>query len=153
MSRDTAFVALGSNLGDRASYLARAREAIAAIPRSRLLAVSSIEETLPIGPGGQGNYLNQMVALETELSPRELLIALQEIERAAGRARGVRWGPRTLALDIVLYGDETVDEPGLAIPHPRAHERAFVLEPLLEIAPHLQFDLNACKNQKVERIA
>src|SRR6185503_19162206 len=93
MSLDIAFVALGSNLGDRATHLARAREAIAALPRSRLLAMSSIEETLPIGPGEQGNYLNQMVALETELSPRELPPGLQRFERAEGRFRDVVWGP------------------------------------------------------------
>jgi len=133
MSLDIAFVALGSNLGDRASYLARAREAIAALPGSRLLAVSSIEETLPIGPGEQGRYLNQMVALETELSPRELLSALQEIERAEGRVRDVRWGPRTLDLDIVRFERQTAQEPDLIVPHPSIADRGFWQRELSEL--------------------
>ena len=94
MPRDVAFVALGSNLGDRAKHLARAREALAQLPRSRVLAESAIEETAPIGPVPQGAFLNQMVALETQLSPRELLVELQRIEQAEGRTREVRWGPR-----------------------------------------------------------
>jgi 2-amino-4-hydroxy-6-hydroxymethyldihydropteridine diphosphokinase len=133
MSRDIAFVALGSNLGDRAMHLSRAREAIAALPRSRLLAVSSIEETLPIGPAEQGRYLNQMVALETELSPRELLNALQEIERAEGRVRDVRWGPRTLDLDIVRFERQTVHEPDLVVPHPSIPDRGFWQRELSEL--------------------
>ena len=133
MSRDIAFVALGSNLGDRARYLARAREAIGALPRSRLLAMSSIEETVPIGPGEQGNYLNQMVALETELSPRELLTALQQIERTEGRVRDVRWGPRTLDLDIVRFERQTVQEPDLIVPHPSIADRGFWQRELSEL--------------------
>lgn len=133
MPRDIAFVALGSNLGDRAMYLARAREAIAALPRSRMLASSSIEETLPIGPGEQGKYLNQMVAIETELSPRELLTALQAIELAEGRARDVRWGPRTLDLDIVHFERQTVQEPDLIVPHPSIADRGFWQRELSEL--------------------
>ena len=133
MARDIAFVALGSNLGDRATYLSRAREAIATLPRSRMLAISSIEETLPIGPGEQGKYLNQMVAIETELSPRELLTALQEIERAEGRARDVRWGPRTLDLDIVRFERQSVREPDLIVPHPSIADRGFWQRELSEL--------------------
>jgi 2-amino-4-hydroxy-6-hydroxymethyldihydropteridine diphosphokinase len=121
----TVYVALGSNLGDRAAYLARARAAIAVLPDTRLVGESDVEETAPIGPPGQGPYLNQMVAIETMLSPADLLAHLLEIERANGRQRTVRWGSRTLDLDIVRYGDRAVTEPGLTIPHPQLPNRDF----------------------------
>lgn len=123
--RDVAYIALGSNIGDRAAYLALAREGLAAIPRSRLRQVSSIEETPPIGPVPQGPYLNQMAALETDLDPDELLEALHAIERAAGRVRRERWGPRTLDLDIVLFEKGSVSTPRLVVPHPALPEREF----------------------------
>ena len=126
MSESTiAYIALGSNLGDRAAYLARARAAIAALPDTRLLGESDVEETAPIGPPDQGPYLNQMVAIETMLSPADLLTRLLEIERANGRQRTVRWGSRTLDLDIVRYGDRAITEPGLTIPHPQLPNRDF----------------------------
>ena len=125
MPRDIAYVALGSNLGDRDAHLARARKALAAIPRSRVIAESTIEETAPLGPVDQDSYLNQMVALETELSPRELLSQLQRIEQAAGRTREVRWGPRTLDLDIVRYETQTASDRDLVVPHPAAGARDF----------------------------
>jgi len=125
MPRDIAYVALGSNLGDRDAHLARARKALAAIPRSRVIAESTIEETAPLGPVDQDKYLNQMVALETELSPRELLSQLQRIEQAAGRTREVRWGPRTLDLDIVRYETQTASDGDLVVPHPAAGARDF----------------------------
>ena len=131
--RDIAYIALGSNLGDRAGYLARARRALAALPLSRLLGASSIEETAPLGNLPQHRYLNQMVALETELSPRELLDALHAIERAEGRVRSERWGPRTLDLDIVMFAVQTVDEPGLTVPHPGAYTREFWTRELAEL--------------------
>lgn len=131
--RDIAYIALGSNLGDRAAYLARARGALAALPLSRLLGASSIEETAPLGDLPQHRYLNQMVALETELSPRELLDALHAIERAEGRVRSERWGPRTLDLDIVMFAVQTVDEPGLTVPHPGAYTREFWTRELAEL--------------------
>lgn len=130
---DVAYIALGSNVGDRARQLARAREALAALPRSRVLAASRVEETAPFGPVPQGPYLNQMVALETELEPRELLERLHEIEQAAGRTREVRWGPRTLDLDIVLFGARTVNEPALTLPHPGLPEREFWQRELAEL--------------------
>jgi|SRR5690349_13668185 2-amino-4-hydroxy-6-hydroxymethyldihydropteridine diphosphokinase len=133
MSRDIAFVALGSNLGDRDEHLARARKALAGLPRSRILASSEIEETEPIGPVEQGRYLNQMVALETELSPRELLAQLQRIEAEAGRTREVRWGPRTLDLDIVRFDRQTVNETDLVIPHPAEGARDFWRRELAEL--------------------
>lgn len=133
MSRDIAFVALGSNLGDRDEHLARARHALAAIPRSRLLATSTIEETAPLGPVEQGHYLNQMVALETELSPRELLVELQRIECDAGRTREVRWGARTLDLDIVRFDEQTANDTDLVVPHPAAGARDFWHRELAEL--------------------
>ena len=131
--RDVAFIALGSNLGDRAGYLALARERLAALPRSRLRAVSSIEETAPLGPIAQGAYLNQIAAVETDLDPAELLDALLEIERAAGRTRGVRWGPRTLDLDIVLFERQRVDTGRLVVPHPELGRRDFWQRGLAEL--------------------
>src|SRR5690348_14376861 len=119
-SVDIAFVALGSNLGDRATHLARARAALRELPRTRVIAESSVSETEPLGSVVQGDYLNQMVALETELTPRELLGELQRIEHAAGRTREVRWGPRTLDLDIVCYERQSANEIDLTVPHPEA---------------------------------
>jgi 2-amino-4-hydroxy-6-hydroxymethyldihydropteridine diphosphokinase len=123
--RDIAYIALGSNLGDRDAHLAYARAALAALPESRLLGVSAIEETEPLGGPPQGSYLNQMAALETALDPRVLLAALQRIELDAGRVRRERWGARTLDLDIVKFAHQRVDEPDLTIPHPGLGTRAF----------------------------
>jgi len=133
MSRDIAFVALGSNLGDRDEHLARARKALADLPGSRVLASSTIEETAPLGPIEQGPYLNQMVALETELSPRELLAELQRIERGAGRTRDIRWGPRTLDLDIVRFDSQTANDTDLVVPHPAEGARDFWRRELAEL--------------------
>ena len=128
--RDVAYVALGSNVGDRAAHLAAARAALGALPGTRVLAASEVEETAPIGPVEQGAYLNQMLALETDLTPRALLDALLEIERANGRVRGVRWGPRTLDLDIVAFERQRSSEPGLVVPHPEVANRDFWRRPL-----------------------
>lgn len=125
MRPETVYVALGSNLGDRAGYLAAARSALAALPDTQLLAVSDIEETAPLGRVDQPSYLNQMVALKTALEPIELLGRLHEIERANGRVRTVRWGPRTLDLDIVRFGDRHVEAPSLVLPHPELPNRVF----------------------------
>ena len=122
---DVAWVALGSNLGDRAGHLAFARERIATLPGTRLLAASDVEETAPVGPVAQGPYLNQMLQIETTLTPRALLHELQGIERAAGRVRDVRWGPRTLDLDIVLFARQRVAADGLRVPHPEIANRDF----------------------------
>ncbi|MGH7614788.1 MAG: 2-amino-4-hydroxy-6-hydroxymethyldihydropteridine diphosphokinase [Gemmatimonadales bacterium] len=119
------YVALGSNLGDRAGHLAHARMRLAALPGTALVAASVIEETAPLGPVPQGAYLNQMVLLETTLAPEELLRHAQLIEQERGRERGVRWGPRTLDLDIVRFGDRVVDSPGLTLPHPQLDARDF----------------------------
>ena len=122
---DVAYIALGSNVGNRELALARARAAIGAIRDTRLIAASEIEETEPVGPVVQGKFLNQMVAVSTTLPPRTLLAALHRIERAAGRIRATRWGPRTLDLDIVMIeGKEYADE-ALVIPHPELPNRDF----------------------------
>ena len=128
-----AFVALGSNLGDRWAHL---RAAAAALPG--VVAVSSIYETDPVGgPAGQDPYLNAVVELETDLSPRALLEVARGLESAAGRVRAARWGPRTLDVDILLVGDLEVDDPDLVVPHPRLWERSFVLIPLHDLAPEV----------------
>ncbi len=123
--KDIAYVALGSNLGKREVFLADARAAIAAIPRTTVLAETEVEETAPIGPVAQDPFLNQMIAVETDLSPADLLDALQAIERSAGRTRTERWGPRTLDLDIVLFEKQSVSEPQLTVPHPELPNRGF----------------------------
>jgi 2-amino-4-hydroxy-6-hydroxymethyldihydropteridine diphosphokinase len=130
---DVAYVALGSNLGDRAAYLAQAREGLARIPATRLIGESTIEETAPLGPIAQGPYLNQMVALETTLAPVELLAALQDIERKLGRVRDQRWGPRTLDLDLVLMERQRSDDPRCRVPHPELVHRPFWLRELAEL--------------------
>lgn len=128
-------MALGSNLGDRAGQLARARAAIGGLPATRMLAESRVEETAPLGDIPQGPYLNQMVLIETALGPRELLDGLLQIERDVGRIRGARWGPRTLDLDIVRYGALAIDEPGLTVPHPGFAARDFWQRELKELDP------------------
>ena len=133
MTPDVAYVALGSNLGDRAAYLAQARGELARIPATRLIGESTIEETAPLGPIAQGPYLNQMVALETTLAPVELLAALQDIERKLGRVRDQRWGPRTLDLDLVLMERQRSDDPRCRVPHPELVHRPFWLRELAEL--------------------
>jgi 2-amino-4-hydroxy-6-hydroxymethyldihydropteridine diphosphokinase len=131
--RELVYIALGSNLGDRDAHLRAAREKLARLPDSALVAASSIEETAPLGGMRQPPYLNQMVLLETGLEPRALLEALQEIERSEGRQRTERWGARTLDLDIVRFGQRQVKEPGLIIPHPELANRDFWRRELAEI--------------------
>ena len=131
-----AFVALGSNLGDRHAHLAEARRQLGLLPGSRVIAASAIEETEPIGPAAQGRYLNQMVLLLTALSPDALLAQCLAIEYLAGRVRRERWGPRTLDLDIVRFGDGRIDQPNLRVPHPELPHRPFWQRELEELAPH-----------------
>ena len=130
---ERAYVALGSNLGDREAHLAHARMRLAALPGTTLVAVSVIEETAPLGPVPQGPYLNQMVLLETTLDPAELLPYAQRIEMERGRERGERWGPRTLDIDIVRFGDRVVQSPGLTIPHAQLDARGFWQRELAEL--------------------
>lgn len=130
------YLALGSNLGDRAGHLRSARRALEALPETRLLAASAVEETAPLGGMEQPPYLNQMVLLETGLEPRALLEACQAIERDEGRVRGERWAPRTLDVDIVRYGRRRIAEPDLVIPHPGVAERDFWRRELAELEHH-----------------
>ena len=130
------FVGLGSNLGDREGNL---REAVARLREIGAVRLSTLRDTDPVGVVDQPNFLNAVAELSSELPARELLDRLLEIERELGRDRGKeeRWGPRTIDLDLLLYGDEVIEEPGLTLPHPRLAERRFVLEPLHELAPDL----------------
>lgn len=128
-----AAIGLGSNLGDRRANLDAAVAALAGL--GEIDAVSSLYETTPIGGPPQDDYLNAVVLLDTELEPIELMDALLTIEADLGRVRAERFGPRTLDLDLLLYGDQVVDAPDLSVPHPRMTERRFVLEPLLEVCP------------------
>ena len=133
-----AFVGIGSNLGDREDHLRRAVELLAAEDAISVLASSQVRETEPVGPVAQGPFLNGAVRVETELAPRELLERLLAIEERLGRVRRERFGPRTIDLDLLVYEDAVVDEPGLTLPHPLLHERRFALEPLAELAPDLE---------------
>ena len=131
--RDVAYVALGSNVGDRDAYLRLARERIAALPATRIVRQTAAEETAPLGVVEQGAFLNQMVAVETELAPAELLAALQAIEAEAGRTREQRWGPRTLDLDIVAFDVQRVSTASLLVPHPEVANRDFWQRQLAEL--------------------
>ena len=130
-----AYLGLGSNLGDRTAHLQLAIDALAETEGVQVVAVSNVYETAPVGGPEQDDYLNAVVALETDLSARDLLAVAQGIEQLADRVRTVRWGPRTLDVDVLLVGDERVDEPDLQVPHPRLAERGFVLAPLRDVAP------------------
>jgi 2-amino-4-hydroxy-6-hydroxymethyldihydropteridine diphosphokinase len=134
----SAYVGLGANLGHREATIRAAVEALGAEEGVEIVALSTLRETEPVGVGEQPLFLNGVVALATALSARELLDRLLEIEQRFGRVRTPgEHGPRTLDLDLLLYGDDAIDEPGLTLPHPRLHERRFVLEPLGELAPGL----------------
>jgi 2-amino-4-hydroxy-6-hydroxymethyldihydropteridine diphosphokinase len=132
-----AYLALGTNLGEREQHLATAVEALAQTPDVTLVAVSSVYETDPVGGPEQGRFLNAVVAVDTELAPHALLALAHRLETDAQRVRVERWGPRTLDVDVLLYGDVVVSEADLEIPHPRLWERGFVLAPLHDIAPEL----------------
>lgn len=133
------YIGLGSNLGDREATIRTALDRLGAHPDVEVIAVSSLMDTDPVGFEDQPRFLNGAAALRTGLTPRELLDLMLETERGLGRVReGARYGPRTIDLDLLLYGNAVVDEPGLEIPHPRLAERAFVLEPLVELDPRLE---------------
>jgi 2-amino-4-hydroxy-6-hydroxymethyldihydropteridine diphosphokinase len=133
-----AYVGLGANLGDRAGTLGRAIELLGAWPGIEVVAVSSFRETDPVGYLDQPRFLNAAVAIDTSLDPEAVLAALLDIERELGRVReGPRFGPRAVDLDLLLVEGVTLDRPGLTLPHPRLHERAFALEPLAELDPAL----------------
>lgn len=133
------FVALGSNLDDPRTQVLRGFEALSRLPRTTVLARSRLYRSAPWGVIDQPGFVNAATELETALAPRGLLDGLLDLERAAGRDRtGQRWGPRILDLDLLLYGNVELDEPGLRLPHPHLHERAFVLLPLADLAPDLE---------------
>ena len=133
------YIGLGSNLAEPLTQLRGALAALAALPQSRLLAISSFYASDPLGPADQPRYVNAVAALDTELAPLALLDALQAIEANQGRVRKAeRWGPRTLDLDILLFGERLLDEPRLRVPHYHLHARPFVLYPLAELAPELR---------------
>jgi 2-amino-4-hydroxy-6-hydroxymethyldihydropteridine diphosphokinase len=157
---NTAYVALGANLGDPAATIRAAFAALANLPESRVVHCSSLYRTAPVGLRGQPDFVNAVAALETTLAPEALLDALFEVEARFGRSRGLKNGPRTLDLDLLLYNDQIVDLPRLKLPHPRLHLRAFVLYPLAEIAPNLNIPgrggiaawLPAVANQGISRL-
>ncbi len=133
----TVFIGMGSNLGDRAQQLDAATAAIANLPGTKLLNCAPRYRSRAVGPGPQPDYLNTVLAIGTSLAPLDLLGRLQQIERRHKRVRAIRWGPRTLDLDILLYGRDRIDLPRLTVPHPRLKERSFVVYPLHDIAPSL----------------
>lgn len=153
----TAFIGLGSNLGDSAAVLRAALRALDGLPRTRLLRASRLYRTPAWGRVEQPDFLNAVAMLDTALPARELLDAMLEIEREAGRARSAdgsdRWGPRTLDLDLLLYAQATILEPGLQVPHPHLHQRAFALVPLLEIAPQATIPGIGAAGSALARIA
>jgi 2-amino-4-hydroxy-6-hydroxymethyldihydropteridine diphosphokinase len=130
-----AYLGIGSNLGDRVAHLQGAVDALAAAEGLDVVAVSPVYETVPVGGPPQPDYLNAVVAVDTSSTARALLELAHRIEAAADRVRTVRWGPRTLDVDLLLVGDEQIDEPDLVVPHPRMAERAFVVVPLADLAP------------------
>jgi len=155
------YIGLGSNLATPLEQLRSALAALAALPQTQLVAQSSFYASDPLGPADQPRYVNAVAALDSELSPLHLLDALQTIELEQGRTRKAeRWGPRTLDLDILLFGERQLDEPRLTVPHYHMHARAFVLYPLAEIAPDLQLPdgrtlaelLDACPFVGLERL-
>lgn len=133
-----AYVALGSNLGDRARYLSAARSALGALPGTSLVAASDVEETAPLGPPDQPPYLNQVVAIRTTLDAPTLLERLHEIERANDRVRTARWGPRTLDLDIIAFGAQHIQRPDLIVPHPELPHRPFWHRELQQVRDRLE---------------
>lgn len=157
----TAFIALGSNLGDPERKVRQGMAALAELPQSRLEAASSLYRSAPVGYASQPDFVNAVAQLSTALAPQALLAALLAIEKNFGRERAFREAPRTLDLDLLLYDAQTLDEPGLRVPHPRMHQRAFVLAPLLEIAPDCVIPghgpaadwLARCGGQSVDRLA
>jgi 2-amino-4-hydroxy-6-hydroxymethyldihydropteridine diphosphokinase len=133
--RRRAVLSVGSNLGDRLGTLQGCVQAIARLPDTDVLAISPVYETAPVGGPPQPDYLNAVLIVATGLPPRDLLAAAQRIEAAFGRVRAERFGPRTLDIDVVSYAGEVSSDPALTLPHPRAHERAFVLQPWLDVEP------------------
>ena len=156
-----AYVGIGSNQGNARAHVLEAFDELAQLPATHLEARSSLYRSAPVDAPGQPDYVNAVAALDTELSPAQLLDALQGIERRHGRERPHPNAPRTLDLDLLTYGDMVLDSPMLTLPHPRMHQRAFVLQPLLELDPRAEVPgrgrattlLAACAGQRVERLS
>ena len=150
----TAYVGIGSNLKDPRALVLQAFNELDGLPQTRVVKKSSLYRSAPVGHADQPDFINAVAQLETGLAAERLLAELQEIEARHGRERSFPNAPRTLDLDLLLFGNAVLDTPSLKLPHPRMHERAFVLKPLLEIAPQLPFlaQLDSCKHQEVERI-
>ena len=156
-----AYIGIGSNLEEPQAQVSRAFDELGGLPRTRLAKRSSLYRAAPLGHADQPDFINAVAALDTELGAEELFRELQAIEHRHGRTRSFANAPRTLDLDLLLYGHASIAGPGLVVPHPRMHERAFVLQPLLEIAPAAQIpgrgaaaaSLAACEQQKIERLA
>ena len=147
-----AYVGIGSNLEDPRAQVLAAFQELDQLPHTRVVKKSSLYRSAPMGYADQPDFINAVAEIETSLSADEILVQLKTLETRHGRTRSFANAPRTLDLDLLLFGNLSLDTPALRVPHPRMHERAFVLKPLLEIAPQLPFKLEACKNQKVERI-
>ena len=160
-SKHIAFIALGSNRGDPESKVRQAIAALAELPQSQLASASSLYRSAPVGHTDQADFINAVAQISTALAPQALLAALLAIEQRFGRERSFRNAPRTLDLDLLLYDAQTIAEPGLAVPHPRMHERAFVLAPLAEIHPGCVIPglgpaadwLARCRDQVIARLA
>ncbi|HEV3009704.1 MAG TPA: 2-amino-4-hydroxy-6-hydroxymethyldihydropteridine diphosphokinase [Burkholderiales bacterium] len=151
-----AYVGIGSNLDDPRTHVLQAFKELDQLPHTRVVKRSSLYRSAPMGHTEQPDFINAVARLETGLPAERLLAELQEIEARHGRSRSFANAPRTLDLDVLLYGEVALALPGLTVPHPRMHERAFVLKPLVEISPELQLrfkaELDACTDQKIERI-
>lgn len=147
-----AFLGLGSNLGDRQAMLRQAAARLRALPGIRILRASSVYETEPLGLTDQPWFLNQVLEVETALDPHHLLTAVQEVEASLGRRREVRWGPRTIDIDILLYADVTLRSPRLVLPHPALAHRRFVLVPLAELHPLLRLPDGRCVRDLLEAL-
>ena len=147
-----AYVGVGSNLEDPRTQVLTALDELDRLPDTRLVKKSSLYRSAPLGLADQPDFLNAVAQLDTGLPAARLLAEMQALESRHRRTRSFRDAPRTLDLDLLLYGDLNVRTPQLAIPHPRMHERAFVLKPLLEISPQLPFSLDACAGQRIERL-
>ena len=156
----TAYIGLGANLGEPRAQIDQALEALAALPETRLVACSPLYRSAPLEAPGQPDYINAVAAVDTDLSAPQLLAALQAIESRHGRERTTRNAPRTLDLDLLLFGETAFAAPTLTLPHPRMHERAFVLQPLLDLDPRAEIPgrgaaralLAACTAQRIERL-
>jgi 2-amino-4-hydroxy-6-hydroxymethyldihydropteridine diphosphokinase len=148
----TAYIGIGSNLDDPRAQVLQAFTELDRLPHTRVVKKSSLYRSAPIGHAAQPDFINAVAQLETGLPAERLLAELQEVEARHGRVRSFPNAPRTLDLDVLLYGNAEIRSTTLTVPHPRMHERAFVLKPLLEISPQLSFDLAACAQQKIERI-